>query len=544
MGKGGGDTVKNAKEQRQIGIDFGMNYTVVAASDGSSSKPYLVSLSGISEDIPVPGCIPVVTLVPSVIGYHLDGSTSIGEETVSQCKEISATLRQLVYYLCEESPVRVHTGDDRQVSYQQAGRDFLSEIIDRVVGDKDKSGTKIIVTRPLDAPLRYREWIAGLNGSSGVWNIASIDIANAAVKGCRLPFREGKLYVLIDFRPESFDVAVVVPEPDATESSGFSSRVIGRATAGFGGVSSDLWIASEIISGKGTYIPENRLREMQSCLIRECQRARLRLSYVNETTVEIRNPWNGTTSAHALSRIELERIYCGHNLFTTAERTISRALSAALTLGFDRNDITAVIMIGELSTVHAFQEVVRRQFPERLVECENPLGVAALGATLDARTLEDDRIRSDYALNYRDPASGDQRYRFLVRSGLRFPSAGEVARILISASFDGQVYLGIPLCRIQRETGNALGTGIELIGNPGGGLRLAGPALDCRSGGKPVHVNKTEPTYLVASPPARKGEARFELTFTVDKQGYLCVTARDLMTGALVKESARVHWLE
>jgi molecular chaperone DnaK (HSP70) len=212
-------------------------------------------------------------------------------------------------------------------------------------------------------------------------------------------------------------------------------------------------------------------------------------------------------------------------------------------MGYTREEITSVLMIGELSTVPVLQDTVRRLFPGQLVRCEHALDAAARGAALESVSLTEECIKNDYALHYRDSATGDHRYRFLVRNGSRYPSAGEVARVLISAAYDGQICLGIPLCLIPRNAENGREAGIELVGDPDGGMRLAGPASGCRMESRPVQVNKNEPTLLIATPPARKGEPRFELAFTIDRQRYLCVTVRDLMTGVLVKDAARMYRL-
>jgi hypothetical protein len=142
-------------------------------------------------------------------------------------------------------------------------------------------------------------------------------------------------------------------------------------------------------------------------------------------------------------------------------------------------------------------------------------------------------------LRYWDPASREHRFRLLVRRGTSYPSPGQVARVLISASYDGQTCLGIPLCRITCEEEIARGKGLELVGSPAGGFRLASPVADFRGGG-PVQVNKSDPLYLPANPPAQKGVARFDLTFTVDEKGYLCLTARDILTGAMVENAGRI----
>jgi hypothetical protein len=74
-------------------------------------------------------------------------------------------------------------------------------------------------------------------------------------------------------------------------------------------------------------------------------------------------------------------------------------------------------------------------------------------------------------------------------------------------------------------------------------VRLAGPAQDSDGKGQAVHANERSPTLLVATPPVRKGEPRFECTFTIDPDRNLCLSARDLVTGTLVKLNAPVHRL-
>jgi hypothetical protein len=56
-------------------------------------------------------------------------------------------------------------------------------------------------------------------------------------------------------------------------------------------------------------------------------------------------------------------------------------------------------------------------------------------------------------------------------------------------------------------------------------------------------VNGHTPVYLAASPPAVKGEPRFELTFTIDTGRRLCVTVRDLATNRLLKTNEEIHTL-
>jgi molecular chaperone DnaK (HSP70) len=44
-------------------------------------------------------------------------------------------------------------------------------------------------------------------------------------------------------------------------------------------------------------------------------------------------------------------------------------------------------------------------------------------------------------------------------------------------------------------------------------------------------MNEDSPTFLEAQPPARKGEARFQVSFHIDDSKRLLISARDLKTG-------------
>ena len=49
-------------------------------------------------------------------------------------------------------------------------------------------------------------------------------------------------------------------------------------------------------------------------------------------------------------------------------------------------------------------------------------------------------------------------------------------------------------------------------------------------------MNENQLTFLTAEPPARPGEDRFEVEFTIDANKRLLVSARDLLTGQLTHQ--------
>ena len=212
--------------------------------------------------------------------------------------------------------------------------------------------------------------------------------------------------------------------------------------------------------------------------------------------------------------------------------------------GGDSSRVRAVFLLGAGCSLAAVQETVRSRFPEAVVSADHLLDAVARGALRYAAPVPaQDRINGSYALRYWDSAAQEHHYRVLVHSGTRYPSAGQVARIVISAAYDGQTLLGIPLYEIGRTAGGSVSQ-IELVSETGGGIRLAGPAQDAESPGQVVHANERSPTLLPATPPVRKGEPRFECTFTIDTERNLCLSARDLVTGTLVKVNAPVYRLK
>jgi len=172
---------------------------------------------------------------------------------------------------------------------------------------------------------------------------------------------------------------------------------------------------------------------------------------------------------------------------------------------------------------------------------DHPLDAAARGAAA-FRPPEETRIRYDYVVRYWAPLAREHRYHFLVRNGTRYPSSGQIARFTISAAYDGLTHLGVPLYRIG-DGERVAGHGIEFVGAPDGGMRITGPPPDADVSHQPVRVNSLQPVYLVAPPPARKSEPRFELTFTIDRFRYFCMSAKDVTTGTIVKKDERIFGL-
>jgi molecular chaperone DnaK (HSP70) len=130
-----------------------------------------------------------------------------------------------------------------------------------------------------------------------------------------------------------------------------------------------------------------------------------------------------------------------------------------------------VLMVGGSSLIPPMQRTVQRIFGRERVRLENPLDAVARGAAAFVAGVDFyDHIQHDYAIRYVNPQKGDYDFRILVQRGTPYPSQ------------------------------------------------------------EPVVRNEHSPTFLTAQPPARHGEARFEVVFGIDGNKRLLITARDMQT--------------
>jgi hypothetical protein len=184
---------------------------------------------------------------------------------------------------------------------------------------------------------------------------------------------------------------------------------------------------------------------------------------------------------------------------------------------------------------------VQRIFGRDRVRLDRPLDAVARGAAAFVAGADFfDHVQHDYALRVVDPLRGLPDYRPLVKRGTPYPTREPVARLVIRATHDGQRQLGLAICELAQRPGGQSGEGVELVFDPSGAARLVEVQADERERRERFWVNEQAPTFLSADPPARRGEACFEVSFGIDENKHLEVTARDLRTGRLTHDRVPV----
>jgi hypothetical protein len=176
---------------------------------------------------------------------------------------------------------------------------------------------------------------------------------------------------------------------------------------------------------------------------------------------------------------------------------------------------------------------LRHRFGDR-VRFDRPLDAVALGAAAFIGGVDLlDHIQHDYALRYYNPEKGVHDFLTIVHSGTPYPSKAPVRQITMLASYDGQEYLGLDIYEVSSRAGTKQtghGAKFDLVFDPTGGAHFR--ERETSDASEHFWVNEKSPSLVRASPPAVRGEKRFPVSFTIDSNKRLCVSVRDLKTGA------------
>ena len=524
----------------RFGVDFGTTTTKVAYADDETGTCRLLALPPLSRVVPEAGTGEEVPVIPSLVHFTSGGTPLVGAEALEEDEDRSgSTATCLKHYLFTNSPVQLPAGGGTQINTREAGRVFFGRVLALAITRCGCRPTQLVFTLPLNAPPHFKDWIAGVATSAGIRNFHLLDEYAATILGMGVALVPDRPVLVVAFGGVSVDVALVLPEDAGTGTDSSRCRVVGSAQGDTGGAEIDAWLYDDVVSRHCPGTTAGRANRGRSALLRECERVKERLSMSGAVDMTVPDAGSGAAICARITRDLFEQILQDHGLFAVLNRTIDRALSAAQMRGYAEGDVRTVILSGGCAAIPAVQEAVRRRFPCHTVVCDRPAWAAARGAALyTPGSLARDTVRNDYALRYWDPVTLRHGYRLLVRSGTPYPSAGQVARLVISAAYDGQTHLGIPLYEIRNGDDRAPCQTLELVAATGGGLRCADARGDSSDQHPPVWVNERAPTFLVASPPAKKGEPRFEVTFTIDGTKQLSVTARDVQTGRLIKDAS------
>lgn len=525
----------------RLGLDVGVSAIVIAAC-GPGGDCHTLAFPQISREYPRPqGSLPV-HVVPSLVEYRAGRAERRGEAVLAGgAADSPRTARWLRRYLCDQSPVLVPAGNGRTVRYEEAAADLLEPPLSTAF--RQYPGAPLVISLPEEASQGYADLLLRIARNAGARACTMVSEYDAVLAGYGHSPADGEPVLLVSFDETGLEAVALAQVSNNVGGDGSWLRVLARATGPISCRGLDSWIVQDILAKFRLLESDPRAVRMMPQLRYQASLLRERLSLAGDQVIRLTDDVSGRTFDACYTVADLDRVLTAREVIPSIGECIGRVLSA---LRAQRGDATlpgTVLLLGSGCAIPTVQEAVRSLCGGVAVHAGHLLDAAAKGAAgYMAPSRSADRISRSYALRYWDPAVQEHQYRFLVHSGTRYPSAGQVARVVISAVYDGQTHLGIPLYEIGGTAGDAAPS-LELVSDTGGGIRFTGPVQNADGSGQAVHANERSPTLLVATPPARKGEPRFECTFTIDPERNLCLSARDLLTGTVVKMNAPVHRL-
>ena len=484
-----------------IGIDLGTTNSCVAAMDGNDPVVIQNAEGG--------------RTTPSVVAFNKDGERLVGapakrqaitnhENTISSIKRFMGRFYSEVEDEIEQVPYKVEKGENETARVRIGDRQYAPQEISAMVLQKMKQtaeeylGEKVtdaVITVPAyfnDAQRQATQEagkIAGLN----VKRIINEPTAASLAYGLDKKDQDQKIAVY-DFGGGTFDISILelgdgVFEVKSTHGDthlggdDFDSRVIEHLA--------DEFKKEEGIDLRKDPMAMQRLKDA-------AEKAKIELSSSMKTNVNL--PFiTATNEGPKHLNIDITRAKFEQLIDDLVQKTDGPCRNALEDSGYSKDDIDQVILVGGSTRIPKVQEKVKEIFGKDPSKGVNPDEVVAIGAAIQGGVLSGDV--KDVILLDVTPLS------------LGIETLGGVMTKLIEANTT------IPTSKTETfSTAADNQTSVEIHVLQGERTR----AGDNRTLGR---------FHLDGIPPAPRGVPQIEVTFDIDANGVLHVSAKDKGTG-------------
>ncbi len=485
-----------------IGIDLGTTNSVVAVMEGG--EPFVISTAEGSR------------LMPSVVAFNKNGERLVGqvakrqavvnpENTIYSIKRFMGrrydeveTERKMVPYQVAQGP----TGDARvhipQTKREYSPQEISAMILGKLKADAEaylgESITKAVITVPAYFNDSQRQATKDAGKIAGLEVLRIINEPTAAALAYGLDKKKNETILVFDLGGGTFDVSVLDVGEGVIEV---------RATNGdthLGGDDWDErivnWIADEFKKEQGIDLRQDR--QALQRLREAAEKAKIELSSVHET--EINLPYVTADSGGPkhlqikLTRAKFEQLT--EELVNRLRGPFKAALNDA---NLSASEVNEVVLVGGATRMPMVQELVRSLTNKEPHKGVNPDEVVAVGASIQAGVLGGE-VKDVLLLDVTPLSLGLETLGSVMTALIERNTTIPVKKSeVFSTAEDNQTAVDIHVLQGERPMA---GDNMSL-----GRFRLEG------------------------IPPAPRGIPQVEVTFDIDANGILNVTARDKATG-------------
>lgn len=492
---------------KAVGIDLGTTNSVISVMEGGRPE-VIVNAEG-------------ARTTPSVVAYKGD-ERLVGQIARRQAAlNPAATLFEVKRFIgrrwdeikeeAGRSPFTVKEGPGGSVRIEVNGQDLApeqvsAEVLRKLVNDASaKLGEKIkdvVITVPAYFDNSQREATKQAGEIAGLNVLRVINEPTAAALAYGLERKGNETVLVFDLGGGTFDVTILELGDGVFEV---------KSTSGdthLGGADFDQrivdWLATEF--QKDNSFDLRKDKQALQRLIEASEKAKIELSNATETSIslpfitfdpETRTPMH---LERTLSRAKFEEITS--DLLRRVRKPVEQALADAK---LDASKIDEVILVGGSTRIPAVKRIVQELIGKTPNESVNPDEAVALGAAVQAGIIQGDSSLGDIVLVDVTPLT----LGVEVKGGMIAPM---ITRNTTVPAKKTEIY--------TTAENNQPGVEINVL-----------------QGERPMAAdNKSLGRFkLEGIPPLRAGQAQIEVTFDIDANGILHVTAKEKTSG---KESS------